>query len=210
MDSLHLDNLKTSTTGTVIKRRKKINILPGKSVSPVDLIISSLISTPTTSQYEKSKTLRKTIEQEEVEEDDASNFSDSINSSDAEGEIDWKSNPSTSSHHESDAATFEETDRLLLENGNLEVADYIICKFPTKKRERLFVAKIESIDINEITISGLRKRGLAEGYFVFPEIPDISLIESTQVLKKVVIKSVQRGKHYFLNITHSFKLATFM
>ena len=164
------------------------------------MMVSSLISTPTTKTNNSKKQPEKKVEDEEETEEPVS-LSDLSELS--ENENDSRPVSSTSFYCDSDESIFQETDEshssktqeltnLLPVPGNvtLEVGDFIISKFPTAKRERLYIAKIEKIDNDELTINGLRKKGLEKGHFVYPEIQDISIIDCNQVIRKVVTECI--------------------
>lgn len=187
----HLERLKSST-GTTGKRGKKINITAGKSISTADLIISTLIDK--SPKRKPNKSTKKTQQPEEDSEEsvlsDVSNFFESENEED--------SMPGPSTFHNSDRSQEpSEAEGSDDENEKPDIGDFIIVEFPMVKRTRLFIGKIENIDGQELTINALRKKGVEKGYFVYPEIQDISVIDDHQVVKKVKLKYIKRGQHFF-------------
>lgn len=85
-------------------------------------------------------------------------------------------------------------------SSELCVGDFIIAKFETNRRDRSFVSKIITVQKSECTVSVLRKKtSNKSNYFVYPINPDITVITHEQVVKKINLSCIKRGKHYFAN-----------
>lgn len=167
----HLEKLKDSA-GAPPKRGKKVNIVFGKSISVGDLTIKSLTDP----------------------EEPQSVIAESPENSDSEDNRVESSLPGTSQDQDISDNSLE----IRPEDShskNIHVEDFIIAKFPTKKRERWLIGKVENMSEEEWTLNVLRKK--EKGYFVYPEIQDLSLIDYTQFHKKIKVKYVKRGKHVF-------------
>lgn len=197
----HLEQFKTDSGGKSLQKKgKKVNISPGKSIAAADLIINSL----TDVEPKKSSKKRKKIEHISCSEDEQEIADLDENQEVSEGE---EENPERSGSYEgnpepSGSSPFGENTEpsrsspVITNIEELKVGDFILAKFPTAKRERHFLGKVESLG-DEITINCLRKKGLEKGYFVYPNIPDLSVITKTQFSRKVSLKLVKRGKYVF-------------
>lgn len=132
---------------------------------------------------------------EDTSEDDFA-LTEDLASSDSEScSAKLVSKPSTSRDSDSDPLETEQ-----------KIGEFVVAKFPTAKRDRLFVGKIEGLSGCEYTINTLRKKGILEkGYFVYPEITDLSLISRDQIVRKLHLKSEKRGKFVFGMDNDEFK-----
>lgn len=88
-----------------------------------------------------------------------------------------------------DSGHFPRTDNLATSNKqnykNLKIRDFIIAKSPTEKGERFYIGKIESISKEEFTLNTRRKKGMEKGFFVYPLVQDLSLIDYTQFHQQI-------------------------
>ncbi|XP_050305884.1 uncharacterized protein LOC126743011 [Anthonomus grandis grandis] len=198
----HLKNLKT-TPNQSTKRGKKIIIEAGKSVSSQSLLSTIIDKTPTKKSSKKNmkKNERRALEisDDELDRELDKEFSLGDFENIVENFDEFDPNPSTSN----DDTYMIDTD-LSMEP---RIGEFIIAKFPTEKRDRLFVGKIENCSKKkEFTINAMRKKGNSEkGCFVYPEIQDLCLISQDQIIRKLRQKSFKRGKFVFNLDNDEFK-----
>ncbi|KAJ8910464.1 hypothetical protein NQ315_003518 [Exocentrus adspersus] len=70
-----------------------------------------------------------------------------------------------------------------------------------EKLTRYFIGKIlKIINDNKIEISYLRKKSGKIIYFVYPDVPDVVQTNKINIVQKVCLKDIRRGKHTFSNI----------
>jgi hypothetical protein len=94
------------------------------------------------------------------------------------------------------------------------VGDFIIATliydFGTKKEtEKKYVGRVESDKAgrygNQYDVTFLKKvvgrveDDVGQFYFVFPNLPDKFFIGNDQIVAKLFLKSIKRGRHYFLD-----------
>ncbi|KAF5278025.1 hypothetical protein FQR65_LT15826 [Abscondita terminalis] len=74
----------------------------------------------------------------------------------------------------------------LCDDDQLNVGDYIVVKFPTKRTVIHFVGQITTIyNDTEMEVNFLRKKKTENGTFVFPDVQDISLVLRGDVVFKL-------------------------
>lgn len=94
----------------------------------------------------------------------------------------------------------------LLEKGDFVVSKLIYNYGTRKEVEKQFVAQVEKLKAgrrnDQIKLKFLKKNTISNydgqiTYFTFPTIPDIFLVSKDQILHKVNLKNVNRGRYYF-------------
>ncbi|GBN11372.1 hypothetical protein AVEN_239595-1 [Araneus ventricosus] len=71
--------------------------------------------------------------------------------------------------------------------------DFVIVRFPGKKKISHFVGKIEKISSSECEINFLRKRGLHSNQFIYPENVGISVVNNDDMVKKLPKQAMLGG-----------------
>lgn len=156
------------------KRGKKLNVIAGKSVSVADLV-----PTLTDNGLESGKDQEDYLDEDKLSDD-------ALEISEEEEEI-----------NESHSVCSQNV------NNDIEIDDFCIVKFSTNKRDRFFVAKIigKSEPDSEFSVSVLRKKPSPKQIsFVYPDVPDISVVQKEQIIQKLSGKLLRRGKYVFQNI----------
>lgn len=168
-----LSEIRTGS-GEAPKRGKKLSVPAGKSVSVADF-----------GQILIDDELELDINQEDDLEQDKLTKEDTAEETEPE-----ESNPGCSLDNQ-------------IASNDFEVGDFAIVKFGTNKRDRLFIAKIDAenkID-DAYTVSVLRKKPTSKQvFFVYPNVPDISIVKKEQLMKKVVGKLNRRGQYIFEDV----------
>lgn len=76
----------------------------------------------------------------------------------------------------------EELEDVSFAQGCIEINDFILVKFPTKKSIKYYIAKVLEIHSDEYFVSFLRRK--SPGYFfVFPDVPDTSMVAGMDAMK---------------------------
>lgn len=179
----YLHHLKTGPTD-VPKRGKRLDIAAGKSVGTEDLTQTNgkSCNRPKRRKKQTSDSEPEDVETLEVEEEmEEKNF-----------------HKDDHELGESSAQKENIPDHLV----KFDSGDFLIAKYQTNKRDRFYIVKI--IDISqvkseaEIVVSALRKQpSIKQVFFIFPTIPDESVINMEQIIRKINLKSLVRGKHIF-------------
>lgn len=167
----YLHQLKTGPSDAP-KRGKRLNIAAGKSIGTEDLEEENLRS------CKQSKTRMRQISDSD-EEDDLQTL---------ETEDDYEIG-------ESSAEPADIPDS----SDSCDIGDFIITKYETNKRDRFYIARIIEISSEtELVVTTLRKHSSNKStFFSFPDIPDESVINREQIVRRVNLKSLKRGKYYF-------------
>lgn len=135
-------------------------------------------------------------------------------SSESEQELETDPEPEEDVDEEEDVTTHEEEDRKaekemaeaeeVKKDTCLEVinsGDFVLIRFPTNKRQRKFVGRIEETDSEKYVINFLRKKiNSKDKYFYFPEVADIKEIDKTDIVHKLRARSLRRGRYVFSEI----------
>lgn len=131
-----------------------------------------------------------------------SDFNENENDSHGEASRESLSGTSNSDIQQDESNVNEEMDQEKdTDCYEFKVNDFTIVKFPTKKRFRFFIGKIESVCNDTYEMTFLRKKVLdGNVYFVFPEIDDATEVERAQIIKKVLPQQGRRGKFIFQGI----------
>lgn len=173
----YLHELKTGPNDAP-KRGKRLNIAAGKSIGTEDL------EKENQSNCKQPKARTRQISDSE-EEDDLQTLEAEephINTND----------------YESGESSAEPANIILDSSRNWDIGQFIITKYETNKRDRFYIAKIIEISGTEIVVSTLRKHpSMKSLFFIYPNIPDESVINREQIVRQVSLKSLKRGKHFF-------------
>ncbi|KAG5881207.1 hypothetical protein JTB14_026648 [Gonioctena quinquepunctata] len=153
----HLEQLRTDPTKTV-KRRKKLNVPPGRSIGTSDL-------------RQRRKASDSESEDEHGEANNK-NISDIESGKESDLEVAESEKSFTEDYEIGESSTFfenlTEEQNALPEEQNFEVFivnDYVSVKFKTNRRDRNFIAKIETISDEELTVNTIRKKTQTKMYF---------------------------------------------
>uniref|UniRef100_A0A1Y1K537 DDE-1 domain-containing protein n=2 Tax=Photinus pyralis TaxID=7054 RepID=A0A1Y1K537_PHOPY len=172
----YLHQLKTGPSDAP-KRGKRLNIAAGKSIGTKDLEEENPRS------CKQSKTRKRQISDSEDENDlqTLEVEEQSVNIDDYEiGE------------------SSAEPEDIPDSSGGCDIGDFIITKYETNKRDRFYIAKIIEMTETELVVSTLRKHASNKSvFFSFPNILDESVINRQQIVRRVILKSLKRGKYYF-------------
>ncbi|PSN47600.1 hypothetical protein C0J52_04586 [Blattella germanica] len=108
-------------------------------------------------------------------------------------------NSISSDRNEEELDTREDEEMKLKGNkkagDELNVNDFAVVKFPTKKRIRFFIGRINSVEDDTYDMTFLRKKIAVDIiYFVYPDNEDAVEVEKTQIIRKVVPVHGRRDK----------------
>lgn len=111
-------------------------------------------------------------------------------------------NSISSDRNEEELDTCEDEEMKLKGNkkpgDELNVNDFAVVKFPTKKRIRFFIGRIDSVEDDTYDMTFLRKKIADDSiYFVYPDNEDAVEVEKTQIIRKVVPVHGRRDKFIF-------------
>lgn len=188
----HLQTLRGTTT-ECRKRKKKLNLTPGKGITPDDLNNESQPSTskpPKTKKKEKTKNIREKTQ--DSSESDASisyqNTDDSIGSLDLGSDNDFCDITGQQSPETPSEATKENSQH------TFNVGDYVVADYEGRKYPGKIISK-ESGDY-EYEVSSMVKCGK---YWKWPEKEDIIWFPSNKIIKKIdPPKSSSSSRNIFL------------
>lgn len=162
------------------QRGKRINIVAGRSVSARDL---------------EEET---TSDEEEVDEPEGLNDSSSTTSAEesSDSSSDLLSLASSSSKDPSTSKAGADLPVPVI----VKKDDYVLVQFGTNKSVRSFIGLVLSVSGDQIRVKCMRKReGTKFTYFVYPNIEDVSFVNRSQIIKRLVLSTSRRGQHVFLN-----------
>lgn len=85
------------------------------------------------------------------------------------------------------------------ENEDFKENDFVLTEFPTEKKSRLFIGKIEEkLNENQFKINFLRKNiGKKQTCFVFPLVEDKQIVNRNIIKKRMKGKELRRGRFDF-------------
>lgn len=163
-----LKQFRGSDDNKIKKRGKKINVSPGTSILPEDMIQNTDM-----------------IEMEDDNDDFAcSPAADPISS--PMFEKDYEIGESSTA--------IEDVDRV--ETQNYNEGDFVVVEFKTNKTSRFFVGKIEStLSDDSFMVNFLRKNVTSKQvWFVYPTVEDVRPIEATMIVNKVFARNMRRNR----------------
>lgn len=107
--------------------------------------------------------------------------------------------PETPDQHDDQVA--DETLQNAAPDKNINKRDYVLVAFicENKKDIRYFAGEVTDISDSaaEITVNFLRKKALKDIYFVFPDVKDQQTVPKKDIIAKLPLKRVARGRFYF-------------
>lgn len=162
----------------VPKRKQKIDVPAGKSLSSSDLMQDNISPIQSTSNIIDEETVRN--------EENA--YAESENSFDDEN---------IESETETEPTTFKITNICDISEGNFVVASFIYDKNTKKEVEKKFVGKILRLKKSTIEIKCMRQYKGKKNIFVFPDVEDVQLVKFAQLTHKLGTPSISRGLHNF-------------
>lgn len=186
-------------------RRKRLAVLPGKSIGDDDLPVAG-------TSGEKDQTLSE----EEYEIDNPKLIADFINKTKKKKQIEkvyGKTKENVSFHDSSsdldmieDESDFEESiekntskslNRDDLEVGNFVVVDLKYDKGTKKEKTKKFVGQILKISSDKCLVKFFRKSNKAENIYVFPDQVDQSEVRKQEIVETVKPLFERRGRYCF-------------
>lgn len=69
-------------------------------------------------------------------------------------------------------------------NGEFEIGDFLLVKFPTKSLVIHYVGRVEKVKSTLLTIKFMRRKGCGQ-IFLFPNVEDVSEVDSSDVVAKL-------------------------
>lgn len=188
----HLSSMRSSEKVTS-RRGKRRDVAAGKSITAADLL-------PTLIEPEEPELDNDNHTDEDENRDENSNKPEEEEYEESEehaeqhiqsATVDPDNLPSTSlseDHHDM---------------NNCGPGDFVIVKFETNKRDRLYIAKIESENDGEFSVNVLRKKhGAKEVVFVYPNVPDFTVLKKCQIIQKVFGHLGRRNQMTFRAISN--------
>jgi len=109
----------------------------------------------------------------------------------------------TDSDNDAGPSTANVEEEINSENGDMGdgnsfcCGEFVLVSFSTGKRNRNYIGQVIAIVNGEVEIRYLRKRGVKQIYFVFPDVPDVQITHFTQIVTKLQSKNIGRRRYVF-------------
>lgn len=235
VSEVFLDHLKrtrsTITENTTRKRRKKLNIPPGKSIGCEDVLANP--NTPVPAQEDLTATVEEPTGHDDVLEEESGwiDFQKSLFKKKIITEFENDSNNSSFSLHDSsdhNCSDFEDpsfiedsneedgvTDKANLVQ-NINIGDFILVEFISdlgrkKQAAKYYIGrvkeKMETENNPQYYCTFLRASKPNTSIYHFPQVEDNSIIDFCQVKCLVQCEKEYRGKYYFKDLPSSYTIS---
>lgn len=188
----HLDLLKTGES-TAPKRGKKKNIIPGKMIGLDDLQETN--KRKTVVQKRKRGNKSDSGEEQEIIEEVFVNSDSECGDEAQQDALNTGISPDDFEIGESSTA---QTEPPPPDTQDFCVGDFVITAFQTNKRDRWYIGKVLEIIGSEVSVTMLRKGQFRKNaFYVYPNAEDIALVKKQQIMRKITLKEIKRGRHIF-------------
>ncbi|KAJ8909324.1 hypothetical protein NQ315_016043 [Exocentrus adspersus] len=177
----HLSDLRSGSNDAAPKRGKRLTVPSGQSIAASDL-------------------LPELIEPEDIIEISGEGGNESEELMETEEDNTSEDQSAQTSYENLPSVSHGKVDQNLNKFRN---GDFVIVKFKTNKRDRLYAANILSQYENEYTVNTLRKKDTSkQTFFVNPNVPDIVTVEESQIVKKIYGHAGRRGQFVLNDISN--------
>ncbi|KAJ8917940.1 hypothetical protein NQ315_002635 [Exocentrus adspersus] len=176
----HLHQLKTGPNEAP-KRGKKVSIAAGKSITSADFNQGKENKRP------KGRKRQISISDEDEEFIDLEAL-----------ETEQENLEINEDDYEIGNCSTDQESEISRQPDTLILGDFVITKYSTNKNHRFYISKILEISETEMVVSTLRKNPSTKSvFFTFPNVVDESVINKTQIVRKVNSTQIKRGRHFF-------------